>query len=131
VIIQRTAKFEAAHYLTGVPEDHPCSQMHGHSYVAKISVQGEVDEDSGMVIDFAVLRACIQVVTDQLDHTTLNIVPGLENPTAENLAIWFWDELILPKAVTCVGLSIAETDNNVVLYYGPPPALTARIAGKV
>jgi 6-pyruvoyltetrahydropterin/6-carboxytetrahydropterin synthase len=85
--------FEAAHLLPNVPEGHKCARLHGHSYRVEIRVGGEVGDSTGWVVDFAELSAAFKPLHAELDHYYLNEVPGLENPTSENLAKWIWDRL--------------------------------------
>ena len=92
--IFREFTFEAAHRLPNVPEGHKCARLHGHSYRIEVRVEGEVGDRSGWVIDFADLSAAFKPLHAVLDHNYLNEVPGLDNPTSENLAKWIWDRLI-------------------------------------
>lgn len=84
---------EAAHRLPNVPEDHKCARLHGHSFRVAVYVSGAVDERLGWVMDFADIKAAWKPVFEQLDHRYLNEIPGLENPTSENLARWIWERL--------------------------------------
>lgn len=81
--------FEAAHTLDrqeAAPAEAPGSRrIHGHTYQAEVTVTGEADPRTGMVIDLAVLRAAIARVRDALDHRLLDEVPGLGPATLENL----------------------------------------------
>src|SRR5689334_8862464 len=86
-------RFEAAHRLPRVPQGHKCSRLHGHSFKIELAVEGPVNPDTGWFIDFSELWKAWQPLYDQLDHNYLNEVPGLENPTSENLARWIWDRL--------------------------------------
>lgn len=108
--------FEAAHRLPHVPEGHKCGRLHGHSYRVEVRIRGEVDPASGMVLDFAEIKAAFAPVNDQLDHRYLNEVEGLDNPTAENLARWIWTRLAptLPLAQVVV----RETCTSGVAYSG-------------
>jgi 6-pyruvoyltetrahydropterin/6-carboxytetrahydropterin synthase len=81
---------EAAHRLPGVPQGHKCSRLHGHSFRIEIHVRGPVDPVMGWVIDFADIKAAFKPIEAAIDHQYLNEVPGLENPTSENLARWIW-----------------------------------------
>lgn len=109
--------FEAAHYLTGVPETHRCRRMHGHSYRVDLTVEGEVDPVTGFVIDFYDVEAAFAPVLARLDHYCLNGVEGLENPTAENIAVWIWERVkpLLPQLVT---VTLHETPMSRVEYSG-------------
>jgi 6-pyruvoyltetrahydropterin/6-carboxytetrahydropterin synthase len=85
---------EAAHRLPNVPEHHKCRRLHGHSFRIVVHVDGEVDERTGWIMDFADLSAAFAPLHEVLDHRFLNDVPGLENPTSEVLARWVWDRLV-------------------------------------
>src|SRR6266545_556524 len=91
--IFREFTFEAAHRLPKVPEGHKCARLHGHSFRVEVHVGGEVDPDAGWIMDFAEIKKAFAPLHDQLDHRYLNEVPGLENPTSENLAEWIWSRL--------------------------------------
>ncbi len=67
--------------------------MHGHSFKVEISVEGEVDPESGWVYDHATISRAMDPLLDRLDHSYLNEIEGLENPTIENMAAWFWRKL--------------------------------------
>lgn len=109
--------FEAAHRLTSLPPEHKCSRLHGHSYRLEVHVAGEVDRTSGMVTDFADIKAAAKPISDQLDHQYLNELEGLENPTSENVARWVWERLkpALPQLSEVV---IRETCTSGCVYRG-------------
>lgn len=90
---------EAAHRLPNLPEGHKCRRLHGHSFCIEVHVSGEIDADTGWVMDFAEISGKFKPVFDTLDHHYLNEIPGLENPTSENLARWVWQRLkpVLPE----------------------------------
>ena len=109
-------RFEAAHYLPNVPDTHRCKNMHGHSYRIDVHVRGPVDEYSGMVIDFFDMDDAFEPVMKALDHQVLNEVAGLENPTAENIAIWIYRQLSnLPGLCRVV---VHETEFSRAEYSG-------------
>ena len=85
--------FEAAHRLPNLPAEHKCARLHGHSFTAELHVSGPVDPVTGWVMDFADIKKAFAPLYDQLDHRYLNDVPGLENPTSENIARWIWKRL--------------------------------------
>lgn len=109
--------FEAAHRLPNVPAGHKCARLHGHSFHLRVSVAGEVTEPSGWIMDFGDLKSVVKPVIERLDHYYLNEIPGLENPTSENLARWLWQALKpdLP-ALSCV--EIRETCTSGCRYRG-------------
>ena len=113
----RTFHVEAAHRLPNLPPEHKCSRLHGHSFRIVVHVQGDVDPVLGWVIDYAEIKAAFAPIFERLDHYYLNEVPGLENPTSENLAQWIWERL----APTLPGLSaieIGETCTSLCIYRG-------------
>ena len=109
--------FEAAHRLPNVPTEHKCYRLHGHSFVVRISVQGEVGEESGWVMDFGDIKAAFRPILERLDHFYLNDIPGLENPTSENLAHWIWTELT-PALPQLCEVEIRETCTSGCIYAG-------------
>ena len=108
---------EAAHRLPAVPTGHKCARLHGHSFKVCIFVCGVPNSDSGWIMDFADIKHAFEPIFDQLDHHYLNDIPGLENPTSENLAKWIWDELkpVLPQLSK---IQIHETCTSGCLYTG-------------
>lgn len=91
--IVQSFRLEAAHFLPNVPEQHRCRRVHGHSYKIDVHVSGEIDPQTGWIVDFYDIEAVFQPLLKRLDHYLLNEVPGLENPTAENIAAWVWERL--------------------------------------
>jgi 6-pyruvoyltetrahydropterin/6-carboxytetrahydropterin synthase len=110
-------RFEAAHYLPNVPEDHKCRRIHGHSFRGEIAVRGPVDPKIGWLLDFADLKREIDRIVARLDHYLLNEVDGLENPTAEAVAIWIWRR-IHPSLPQLVRVTIEETCTSRCHYFG-------------
>jgi 6-pyruvoyltetrahydropterin/6-carboxytetrahydropterin synthase len=96
--ISQAFRFEAAHRLPNVPETHRCYRLHGHSYRVEVQLDGAVNPHTGFVVDFFDLEGAFARITSALDHRCLNDVEGLENPTAENIAVWIWNRLrpVLP-----------------------------------
>lgn len=93
VSLVRTFTFEAAHSLPASPPGHKCRRLHGHSFRVDVTVEGEVDQRTGWLMDFAEIKAAFAPLLARLDHYHLNEIDGLENPTAENLARWIWNGL--------------------------------------
>ena len=116
--IFRVFQVEAAHRLPNVPPDHKCARLHGHSFRIEVHVAGNVEPDSGWVMDFADLKAAFEPIHEQLDHRYLNDVPGLENPTSENLAAWIWEKLT-PDLPLLSKIVVQETCNCGCTYFGP------------
>jgi 6-pyruvoyltetrahydropterin/6-carboxytetrahydropterin synthase len=94
VELKKTYLFEAAHQLPRVPAGHKCSRMHGHSYRVEVGLRGPVDPTTGWVVDFAVIDEAWVDLFKRFDHHLLNEIPGLENPTCENLCGFIWQALV-------------------------------------
>src|SRR5690348_8956188 len=123
--IGRRELFNAAHrlYDPGLSDDEnrrifgKCASLHGHNYVLEVVVGGEIDEANGYVMDLKLLSdiICRRVISD-VDHRNLNTdVPWLAGriPTAENLALTFWERISteLPEGRLRY-LRVWETDKN-------------------
>lgn len=96
---------------------------HGHNYILEVTVQGMPDERTGMVMNLTDMKKVInEQVVDWVDHKHLNYdVPWLESviPTAEMLAIKFWERLErgLPSGML-YEVRLHETENNLATYRG-------------
>ena len=118
VELVKTFRFEAAHRLPHVPTDHKCRRLHGHSFAVDVTVEGEVDETMGWLLDFADITAVVEpILMQELDHRTLNDVPGLENPTAEHLCGWLWKR-IQPSFTGLSRITVHETCTARCTYRG-------------
>jgi len=133
VTINRKAHFNAAHRLFNPNWSDEknkevygkCSNpnYHGHNYELIVSVKGEVDPESGFVMNLDVLRQIIEVeVEDYLDHKNLNIeVEDFKNlnPTAENIVVVIWNRIRakLNENLT-LKVTLFETPRNYVEYEG-------------
>jgi 6-pyruvoyltetrahydropterin/6-carboxytetrahydropterin synthase len=109
--------FEAAHRLPNVPPGHKCARLHGHSFRVELHVAGPVGRESGWVMDFAEIKVAFQPLYDQLDHTYLNEIDGLENPTSERLARWIWRRL-RPRLPGLARVVVRETCTTGCVYAG-------------
>jgi len=96
---------------------------HGHNYDLEVTVSGEVDPETGFVMDLKRLKALLgEQVLEDLDHANLNMdVEWLEGviPTTENLAVAIWRRLdgrLGDVTLECV--KIWETERNMVEYRG-------------
>jgi 6-pyruvoyltetrahydropterin/6-carboxytetrahydropterin synthase len=111
-------RFEAAHRLPHVPEGHKCGRLHGHSFRAEVHVSGAVDPKMGWVLDFDEIKASFDPLLKRLDHGYLNDIPGLENPTSEEIARWIWEELS-PSLPGLSRIVVRETCTSGATYTGP------------
>jgi 6-pyruvoyltetrahydropterin/6-carboxytetrahydropterin synthase len=115
--IYKTFHLEAAHRLPNVPEGHKCARLHGHSFQVSVHVSGPVQPKTGWIMDFADLKTAFAPIADALDHRYLNDVPGLENPTSENLARWIWQKL-KPSLPLLSKIVVEETCTSGCIYQG-------------
>lgn len=108
---------EAAHRLPNLPENHKCRRLHGHSFRVEIHLSGPLTAKEGWIMDFADVTRAFNPIYDQLDHHYLNEVPGLENPTSENLARWIWQQL-KPALPPLSKVVVQETCTAGCVYRG-------------
>lgn len=94
-------QIESARFLPKLPSSHPCSKMHGHSFVLIFTFHGPLNPEIGWVRDYHEITTSLKPMFEQLDHKILNEVPGLSNPTSEMLAVWLFEraQKILPELV--------------------------------
>jgi 6-pyruvoyltetrahydropterin/6-carboxytetrahydropterin synthase len=111
-------KFEAAHRLPNLPDDHKCSRLHGHSFTVELHVSGGLDERLGWIIDFADIKEAFKPYYEILDHHDLNEVEGLDNPTSEHIARWIW-ERVKPELGILSAVVVRETCTTGCVYRGP------------
>ena len=109
---------QCARRLPGLPEAHPCSRVHGHTFTIKVTLRGPIDPAYGWVMDFNAMDSAWRPVHDELDHRYLNDVAGLENPTSEALAVWLWRRLqsAMPYLAS---VSVMEGQDMGCIYHGP------------
>ena len=133
VTVSRKAHFNAAHRLYRADWDDnknmsvfgKCSNknFHGHNYELIVSVTGEIDIETGYVIDMKILKDLIKSeIEDAFDHKNLNIeVPEFKNlnPTAENIIVVIYNKLIEHLKVDhLLEVILYETPRNFVKYSG-------------
>jgi 6-pyruvoyltetrahydropterin/6-carboxytetrahydropterin synthase len=72
-----------------------CERAHGHNYRVRVTLEGEQLDEAGLLMDFVELRHLLREVLEPFDHRMLNEVAPFDsvNPTAENLARHFFEEL--------------------------------------
>jgi 6-pyruvoyltetrahydropterin/6-carboxytetrahydropterin synthase len=101
--VSQSMFFDAAHTLRREIETESSKRIHGHTYRCEVSVSGEPNAHTGMVIDLGILRQRLAVVREALDHHLLDEVPGLGIPTLENIAAFIAKSLVdLTPSVSAV-----------------------------
>jgi 6-pyruvoyltetrahydropterin/6-carboxytetrahydropterin synthase len=132
-LVARRLHFNAAHRLHNPTQSDqwnrdtfgPCNNphFHGHNYELDVIVEGEIDAETGYVIDVGVLKRMVEeTVIQQLDHRNLNLeVPWFRDhiPSAENIAVFIW-HLIEPRIPRgrLQRIRLWETPRNYVDYEG-------------
>jgi 6-pyruvoyltetrahydropterin/6-carboxytetrahydropterin synthase len=91
--LTKSFRFDASHTLDRSIAAEASRRIHGHSYRAEVTVRGETDPATGMVVDFGRLEHMMAEARDSLDHHMLDDVTGLGPATMENLAAWIWRKL--------------------------------------
>lgn len=134
IYITRKEHFNAAHklYNPAWSEEQnnttfgKCANKnwHGHNYELFVTVKGEINPDTGFVVNLKTLSTVIRTdVTEILDHKNLNMdVKGMPiMPSTENVAIFIWN-ILAPKikemGAELHGIKLYETDSNYVEYFG-------------
>lgn len=122
MLLRKTFRFEASHILP--KHKGKCSRLHGHSWVLHVEIEGQVDDETGFVMDYAEISEGVKPLIEDLDHKHLGAFPDwlLNNipannvpkgitvgfyPSSENLLLWIgfqlsglvWTNLILEE--TC------------------------------
>ncbi len=117
--LSKQFRFEAAHTLERTVKADASRRIHGHSYRAEVTVRGEPDPASGMIVDLTLLERALDTARDGLDHRFLDDVDGLGPATMENLALWIWRTV----APACAGLAkvsvCRDSSGDACSYYGP------------
>lgn len=111
--------FASAHSLRDYPGD--CSRLHGHNWKVETEVCARKLDDVGMALDFKIVRKATKEVADRLDHHYLNEMAPFDviNPTAENIAGYFFQELsklLNDERVKVSAVTIWETERACVRY---------------
>ena len=113
--ITKSFSFDSAHWLPHVSETHKCRRLHGHTYTVILGLEGPLDAEFGWVQDYGQVSWAFAPMLEALDHRCLNEIEGLENPTAEILAVWIY-EGIKPKLPLLVDVTVCETPQASAVY---------------
>lgn len=110
-------RIEAARKLSHLPSLHPCSRIHGHSFVITLTLFGPWNEEFGWMYDYHELEKTVRPILSTLDHHYLNDIPGLEKPTSEVLCVYLFEKIkkLIPELQK---ITIAETPTTECSYSG-------------
>ena len=117
------AGFSSGHYLREYRGK--CENPHGHNYRVLVTLAGRELESNGLLLDFKILKDILKPVVNYLDHQMINDLDPFTtvNPSAENLAKYFFDETNRQLAEVTSGRvqvkrsTIFETDTSQATYY--------------
>jgi 6-pyruvoyltetrahydropterin/6-carboxytetrahydropterin synthase len=115
--------FAAGHYLRNYRGK--CENPHGHNYKVRVTLYGEELDRAGLLLDFKDLKDAMREVVDRLDHQMMNDLEPFTilNPSAENLAKYFYDETqkklhrVSNGRVRVKDVTVWETDTTTATYY--------------
>ena len=117
------AEFSSGHYLRNYRGK--CENPHGHNYKVRVTLRGSELDKAGLLLDFKQLKQVMRPVIEYLDHHMINdLAPFTEiNPSAENLARYFFDETnrqlteMTEGRVNVKDCTIFETSSTTATYY--------------
>ena len=115
--------FAAGHYLRNYKGK--CENPHGHNYKVRVTLAGKELDKAGLLLDFRELKEAIKPVIDRLDHQMINDLEPFKvtNPSAENLAKYFFDEsntrlqAVTNGRVHIRSVTVYETDSTTATYF--------------
>ena len=116
--LSKQFRFDAAHTLDRVIDTESSRRIHGHSYRAIVTVRGNPDPATGMVVDLGILERTMEDAKDALDHRFLDEVNDLGPATMENLSRWIWNRLS-PAVVNLHRVSVyRDSSGETCSYWG-------------
>ena len=114
--------FSSGHALRGYKGK--CENVHGHNYKVRVTLEGPQLDSIGLLYDFTHLKRVIREIVGGVDHKFLNDLAPFDviNPSAENLAKYFYDETArqmnaMPEAARITSVTIWETDTTSATYW--------------
>jgi 6-pyruvoyltetrahydropterin/6-carboxytetrahydropterin synthase len=118
VTVEQT--FAAGHALRGYRGK--CENVHGHNYKVQVTIAGEELDSIGLLVDFVEVKRVMKEIIEYLDHRFINDLSPFDklNPSAENLARYFWEEMTKHLAaevpVRIAEVKVWETDTTTATY---------------
>lgn len=116
--ISKDFGFSSSHQLDGLPEDHPCSRLHGHNYILNVTLTGNLLDHTGFLFDYRALEPIKRWVDEELDHRHLNDVFDF-NPTSERICAHVHGlvrKLVDIPAYVNVRVGLSETPKTWAYY---------------
>lgn len=119
------SQFSAAHALYNY--SGKCERLHGHNFTVEAAIEGkEISAESGMLIDFSILKKALEGVLEPLDHTVLNDLPAFRDisPSSENLAQYIGCELantlaavLKHNGATIYSVAVSEKNAQTAIWF--------------
>jgi 6-pyruvoyltetrahydropterin/6-carboxytetrahydropterin synthase len=113
--------FSSGHALRGYRGK--CENVHGHNYRVRVTLEGPKLDAIGLLVDFTELKKVVRAVMGTLDHQFMNDLDAFQtvNPSAENVAKYFYDEVSgqlkgLPEGARITDVIVWETDTSRAQY---------------
>jgi 6-pyruvoyltetrahydropterin/6-carboxytetrahydropterin synthase len=117
--LSKQFRFDSAHTLERVIDAEPSRRIHGHSYRAEVTVRGNADAKTGMVVDLGLFERALVEAREALDHHLLDEIADLGPATLENLSAWIWRK-VSPVAPGLARVTIYRDSNGErCSYLGP------------
>ncbi len=113
--ISKEFSFSAAHSLLGLPDEHPCSRLHGHNYVVTVHLKSDKLNQQGFVRDYNELDFVKEYINNNLDHRNLNDIMAPLNSSAENIAKLLYDAF-KPHLPELYAVEVSETPKTSAIY---------------
>lgn len=112
-------EFSAAHYLRGYKGK--CEALHGHNWKVELEAGFDRLDDTGLAIDYKILKGILRDIIDRFDHTELNSLESFfsKNPTTENIAVIIYEEarkMLSPYKARKVAVTVWESDDSCCRY---------------
>ncbi|MDO5522956.1 MAG: 6-carboxytetrahydropterin synthase [Bacteroidia bacterium] len=113
--ISKQFEFSAAHSLYGLPDDHPCTRLHGHNYVVTVHLRSKELNETGFVKDYNELSVVKKYIDEHIDHRNLNEIMDPFNSSAENIAKMLYD-VFKPMISELYAVEVSETPKTSAIY---------------
>ena len=117
--LSKQFRFDAAHTLEREIDAEPSRRIHGHSYRAEVTVRGDADQASGMVVDLGLFQRLLTETRNGLDHRFLDEITDLGPATLENLSKWIWEHLCRSCPALLKVTVFRDSEGDSCSYFGP------------
>lgn len=112
--------FDAAHYLKEY--QGKCANIHGHTWRVEIKIRGNDLDQTGMLVDFSLIKKNLKAITEQLDHVLINDLTCFRetNPTAENISRYIYHEMdksLKEYHVLLFSVTVWESSGAAATYF--------------